>query len=660
MNILIPHTWLKEHLKTDATPEEMQRILSLSGPSVERIHTIENEPVFDIEVTTNRMDMASVRGIAREAAVILTHDDKPSTMQTVSSYKPKKGEVVSSSEDLPINITNDTQLCPRIMGVFIDVSIGDSPAWMKKRLEQVGIRSLNNLIDITNYVMIEYGQPMHVFDADRLGDTMIIRESKKGETITTLDGKHHTLLGGDIVVDNGKGTLTDLIGIMGTENSVVAGNTKRVFLFSEHSNPKHIRKTSMSLAIRTNAAQLNEKMLDPNLVEDAFLRAIQLYEECAEGRVSSKILDDYARPVKEKTIEFTFALTKRYLGIELPEKKQLDILTQLGCVVKKKEDTLIVTIPTFRPDLEIPVDLVEEIARIYGYHNLPSVLMDSVIPTNYPEGQDFAMEHMIKQFLADVGLQEVYTYSAVSAQKAEESGKKVQDHLEILNPLTDEHVYMRQSLIPSLIEVLEQNRQRKNLSVFELARTYVPQDKDLPKEEMHVGIVIQDEYRKAKGIFETLLSRLYVSPTYTQLSNKDIPAFAQDGVEIHIGKETIGMLGITKNGATFIDLLLSKLILTAKKYPTYKSISQFTPIIEHITFTLIKGTQIGKVMEIIQKADERITSVEFLDMFKENATFSLTYEDKTKQLSSVDATEIRKALVANVKKESDGVLVGNV
>lgn len=658
MNILIPYYWLKEHLDSDATPEEMQKILSLSGPSIERIEEKMGESVFDIEVTTNRMDMASVRGIAREAAVILTHSKKPSTMKTVKEYTPKKGEVVENSEKLPITITNDPKLCSRIMGVFMDVSLGESPEWMKKRLEQVGIRSLNNLVDITNYVMIEYGQPMHVFDADRLGDTMIIRESKKGETIITLDGKTHTLQGGDIVVDNGHGELIDLIGIMGTENSVVTSQTRRIFLFSEHPDAKHIRKTSMSLAIRTNAAQLNEKMLDPNLVGDAMLRAIYLYTQTAQGKCTSPILDEYPDPKQSQTIVFPLALTKRYLGMDIPTKLQVAMLKQLGCGVVENGEVLHVTIPTQRPDIEIPVDLVEEIARIYGYHNLPSVLMDTSIPTAYPQNQDFSLEYTLKQFLADIGLQEVYTYSGVSKTLAQRSGTSEKQHLELLNPLTDEHVYMRTTLIPSLLEVLTQNKIRRDLCVFEIANTYIPQEKDLPKEELHLGMVIQKSFRDAKGIVDALLSRFYRKATYSMKNT--LPGYGAGETEIIVDGKTIGTLGVTHQDIVYVDIHMPSLIQVARKYPQYKSISTFTPITEHLTFTLTQQTQIGDVLKTIQESDQHITRAELLDMYEHNATFEVSYEDEHKQLSSQDALQIRKKLIACVKKDHDGKLVGNV
>lgn len=660
MNILVPYPWLKEHLQTDVSPEKLQRMLSLSGPSVERINTVDGDPVFDIEVTTNRMDMASIRGIAREAGVILPHGRKKAKLLDVPKYEPKSTEITHKTEDMPIKITNDATLCPRIMGVFMDVKIEKSPAWLKKRLEQAGIRSLNNLIDITNYVMVELGQPLHVFDADRLGKEMIIRESRKGEKLTTLDGKTYTLNGGDIVVDNGRGVLTDLIGIMGTENSVVTEKTKRVFLFCEHADPKHIRKTSMSHGIRTNAAQLNEKMIDPNLVVDAILRAIVLYQTAADAKLTSKILDIYSKPEKERTLRYPLSMTERYLGISIPQETQQDILVRLGCGVMKEKDVLAVRIPTFRPDLEVPVDIVEEIARIYGYHNLPSTLMESAIPVAYPEGTDFSAEDMVKQFLADIGLQEVYTYSAVSEALAKQSGVKPENHLRIQNPLTDEHVYMRTTLIPSLLEVLEWNTQRKTLSVFEIANTYVTKSKALPEETLHLGVAMHLPVRNARGVVEALFSRFYLTPTFAPQTSDNVPAYAKQAADISCEGTSVGSFGITRGGVAYVDIVVPKLLSVARKYPEYQPISQYTPIIEHYTFTVPEGKRIGTMRTAMEKSDPRIRSVELLDIFERNFTFSVTYHDKSKQLNTQDVAEVRKHLIRAAKKESGAVLVGKV
>ncbi len=656
MNILVPYTWLKDHLKTTVSPEEMQQLLSLSGPSVERIEKVQGDSVFEIEVTTNRMDSASIRGIARETSVILPQAKKAATLTQVSSFAPKKHELSHDSTQFPIKIINDSTLCPRVTCVLMSVKTKTSPVWMKNRLEQVGIRSLNNLIDVTNYVMTEIGQPTHVFDADRLGDTMIIRESKKGESLITLDDKKHALLGGDIVVDNGKGELVDLIGIMGTANSVVSNDTKRILFFIEHANPIKIRKTSMGLAIRTNAAQLNEKMLDPNLVMDALLRGIALFQDVADAKLESPILDLYPRPTMPRTITLSKKKTEAYLGILLPIQTQVDILEGLGCQVNNKTQSLEVTVPTLRPDLEIPVDLVEEIARIYGYHNLPSTLMDTRLPTSYPEDTNFTLEYDVKQFLANIGWQEVYTYSAVSADVAQQSGIAVEKHVALANPLNDEHVYMRQSLVPSHIEVIEKNKHLPSVSIFELANVYIPREKDLPYENLRLTMTSNESFRVVKGAVEALLAHLFIP--------SDSITFNQNGdhhAEILVGKKVIGSLVFEPaRSITIAGFIWKELLKVARKHPTYQQISQFSPILEDLTFTLPEGVKIGEVLFTVKSIHPSMKHVALKDIYKQNITLSIQYLSENKQITGEDVVPIRKKIVDTIQKKWGGIIVGNI
>jgi phenylalanyl-tRNA synthetase beta chain len=654
MNILVPVQWLKDHVKTTASPEEMQRLLSLSGPSVERIHEEKNDKVMEIEVTTNRMDTASIRGIAREAAVILKQAGKGALLQPIATYQPKTGEVISNPNHFPIHIKNDPKLCSRVTCVVLNVKKKNSPTWMKERLEQVGIRSLNNLIDVTNYVMTELGQPAHAFDADRLGNTMIIREAKKGETLVTLDDKEHTMIGGEIVVDNGKGELTDLIGIMGTANSVVTDDTTRILFFIEHSDPMHIRKASMGHAIRTNAAQLNEKMIDPNLVMEALLRGISLYQEVAEAVVASPILDLYPDPIKPHTIHLPFAKTETYLGLKLPTHQQTQILKDLGCDVAEGKEGLRVTVLTLRPDLEIPVDLVEEIARIYGYHNLPSALMDTPIPTIYPEDTDFALEHRVKQFLANIGWQEVYTYSAVSETLALQSGASLDQHLKLQNPLNDDHVYLRRTLVPSHLEVIQSNTHLKQLSIFELANVYLPKAKDLPEESLRLTLTSTKPMREVKGDVEALFDQLYIP--------KDSIRFKQDGdthAEVWVGKTMVGsLIAEPVRKVTIAGFAWKQLLKVAQTHPTYQPISQYSPIIEDMTFTISERVHIGDIVKSMKTLDPLVQSVEVKSVFNQNVSFTVKYHSKTKQVATEDVEPVRGKLKKLVVERYKAVLVG--
>ena len=297
MNIKILDSWLREFIKTKASAKQISDYLSLTSISVERLEKYKNDFVYDIEVTTNRPDLMSVIGIASEASAVLPQFDIAATYVTPHVKKFKQ------EDNLTNYIKNDSSLVNRICAAILEVKMGESPPHVKERLETSGIRSLNNIVDVTNYVMREIGHPVHAFDYDRLTTKkLIVRESKKGEKITTLDGKVYILPGGDIVADNGEGEIIDLLGIMGTQNSVVTNDTKRILLFTDNNQPYHIRKTSMFLGIRSEAAVLNEKGIDPRKALDALLAGIELYYKIADAKLVSKIIDIYPNIHKEKRL----------------------------------------------------------------------------------------------------------------------------------------------------------------------------------------------------------------------------------------------------------------------------------------------------------------------------------------------------------------------
>ena len=291
MNILIPDSWLREFLKTSATLKQIKEFVSLCGPSIERIHEVDGEAVYDVEVTTNRPDSMSVAGVAREASVILPRFGIPAKLVNDPYERALQGDPLQgrekSSRKRKLSIKTDPNLNPRWTSVVLEnVSVKPSPKWLADKLEKSGIRALNNIVDITNYLMRAYGQPAHAFDFDAIAHgknsaTMILRASKKGEKLTTLDGKTHTLPGGDIVITDEKGRLIDLCGIMGAKNSSITTETKTIVLFLQTYDPIHIRKTSMALAHRTEAAGLFEKGIDPELVMPAFLEGVRLVGELA-------------------------------------------------------------------------------------------------------------------------------------------------------------------------------------------------------------------------------------------------------------------------------------------------------------------------------------------------------------------------------------------
>jgi len=648
MNIQILDSWLRVYLKTNAKPTKIADCMSLCGPSCERLEKKGNDWLYDFEVTTNRVDMMSVYGLAREAAAILPQFGTKATLVPLELKKPRPPK-----KSLPLKLKIDRKLSNRLMGVVItDIENWKSPDWMKKRLNASGIRSLNSVVDITNYIMVEIGHPSHVFDYDLIkNQKIIVRESRKGEKIISLDNKEYTLPGGDIVFDDGTGEIIDLPGIMGTKNSVVNKNTKRVLFFFDNNDPTRIRRSSMSLGIRTVAATLNEKGVDPELAEAAMLRGIQLFEEVCKAKISSKIYDQYPDRYKVKTIKTSKAFIDSRLGISIYKKDISKILESLEFETKWRGNQLEVKVPSFRAlDVNLPEDIIEEVARINGYYNLPSELMEGQVPSAV-DNSNFKIANKIKATLKALKAVEVYTSSLVSKEMIDGNAIKLQ------NPLGSDTEYMRDNLRTSLLNVLNSNKGVNDpYHVYEIANIYLPQKNNLPLEEEYLaGLFVNYNYRDAKGIIETLLDQLNISTSFKQ---SDLNHFIEDyALEVRSKENYLGKFGVVKNDLIYYEFSLENLIKNHRDYKKYKPIPKFPAQIEDITLKLPKNTKAGEVLKDLLHSDILIRKVELTDMHKSNYTFRLWYQSKKKTLNDKDVEKIRTKLLKFAEKEFGAIQV---
>lgn len=637
MNIQILDSWLREYLETKARPEEIAQYVSLCGPSFEKIEKIGNDYLYEIETTTNRVDCMSVVGIARECAAIL-----PQFGLNARFLEPKYKQTVIDSNTYKIDISDSNTNAKRIMAVVLSgIENTNTPDWMKKRLEASGIRSLNAIIDITNYIMTEIGHPTHVFDYDKLKTKkLIFRKSKKGEKITTLDGKTHTLPGGDIVIDDGTGEIVDLPGIMGAKNSAVSESTKNIVFFINNNDEVQIRKTSMTLAIRTVAATLNEKGVDPELAKNALLRGVELYRQITKSKVASEIFDYYPNPYKPKTIKVSKNFIDERIGKQISSEKMTQLLQALNFKVDFNNDRFEIIIPSARSrDVEIEEDIVEEIARIYGYHNLPSILPFGDIPddTDYFL---FKFEKNIRDILARLCGYEVYTSSLVDQSMITRT-----DALKLKNPLGEEGKYLRTSLIPSLTNAVSQNKSLKDeYFLYEIANVYIPKDKGLPEEISKLGIIfVNYEYRKAKGILEKLLQRLNIKFSFKFINTYKL--------ELVIENEIAGEIIINEDLDKIIcEFDMSILRKNSKIYTSYKPTSKYPAHIEDYTFEIPESVKVGDVINVMLKTNSLIQNVSIKDIYKNNYTFTVTYHDHTKTLTDKEIAKLRKILLDKLKK----------
>ncbi len=657
MNILISDSWLREFLKTKATPKQLKEYLSLCGPSVERINKVNGEPVYDIEITGNRPDAMSVVGVAREAAAILPRFGIKTKLigDPYNLHEKKKGY----SGVKKLHITTDAKLNPRWTSVvFENVTIKPSPDWLKKKLEATGVRSINTVVDITNYLMHTYGQPAHVFDYDAIGrkngvPVMILRRSKKGETVTTLDGKTHTLPGDDIVIEDGTGALIDLCGIMGGENSSVKDTTVNVVLFLQTYDPIRIRKTSMALAERTEAATLFEKGTDPELVMPVFVKGTELMKELTGGKPASPLYDICPKPYKPYRVSCSRAKIDAYLGIKLENKDIRSILKDLrfNAHVTKKEVT--VSVPSFRRDVTIDVDIIEEIARLYGYHAIGTKLPDSEPPVVTPDPA-LVWEEEVKTRLRDWGFTETYTYSMISEKLMDMFHLDKTKAYKITNPLSSDWAYMRPSLLPSVLSAIEQNlHARDTLSLFELSMVYNYNENNLPTETpMLVVAGTGRAFFAAKGVASALFDLFGIPFPKTDTpatsgwydSNRSL-ALGEFGSVGEVASGMLYELGI-KKPVTMLELDFAKLVSHAKQEKTYRPIPQYPPIIEDLAFIVPAGIHIGPMIDTFKSASPLIGAVTLLDAYEHTRTFHITYLDPKKNLTNEDVAPVREKLIA--------------
>ena len=636
MDILIPDQWLREYLKTKANNQEIKRCLSLMGPSVEKITKYKNEPVYNIEITTNRIDLASIIGLAKEAAAILPRFGHKTS---VCKLKTKP---IRNQTPLDIKIINNSKLCKRILAVKLkNVKISDSPGFIKKRLEMIGQRPLNNIIDITNYVMWETGHPLHAFDYDKITTKkIIIREAKKGEQLITFDKRKVNLLGGEVIFDDGTGRIIDFPGICGTKNTVITKDTKNVLLWIESIIPSKIRFGSMAHSIRTHAASINEKGPDPELGKQTILRAKDLMQKYAKADLGSGLFDLYKNPYSPKKIIVTHKFLTDKLGIEIPRKEIENILLSLDFGVTADRDSFLIKVPSSRSsDIEIPEDILEEVARMYGYHNLPSQIMDGAIPPT-PE-TSFEFEKNLKSILKGLGGIEIYTLSLVDKNSVNQKTA-----LKLKNPLSSEFSYLRTSLRPSLIKAANENRSQKDpFHLYELANIYLKQSNSLPKEQLKLaGIFVNYDFRKSKGIVEEMLNELNISYNFKK---QDANGFAKN--KRVIIKKLNAEFGELESGQIYYEFDFNKLYKLHSPLGSFKPIPKYPPQIEDLTFLLPDKTIVGEVLSKIKHSHKFISKTELKDIYKNNYTFRIWYQNPQKTLTDKEVEKIRNIIIKAVQ-----------
>lgn len=687
MNLLIPHSWFKDYCKTSLTPEKIAGRVSLSGPSIDRVHIVDGDALYDVEITTNRPDAFSIIGFAREVAAILS---LPFTEPLDVARRDKrilalakKARVAAKKDDRPpytLSVSiKASNVCNRYIGVVLDhVVIKPSPDWLASRLIACGQRPINNVVDITNYVMLEYGQPMHAFDADKIftknekGEAslfhkeIIVRTARKGEAFTTLDGEKKSLNESMLVIADDQGPLA-LAGIKGGQRAGIDSQTNTVILEAAHFDAVNVRTTSRKVDIRTDSSSRFEKKLSANLPPFAMLRAIELLEQCAQARVVSPLIDAY--PVKEKntTIRFSPQLIKRILGADIAPVEVKRCLTALGFKTRSSGKQIMTTVPFWRAgDVEKEIDLVEEVARIHGYTSLPIESVRGSVPLASRD-PSFSWEKEAKHFLKNAGWTEVMTYSFVSEKLLAMGGVSMGACVRLHNPLSLEFEYLRPTLLPSILGVIADNEQKQDeLRVFELANVYHPIKKNkLPDEPlMLVGAVMKkakehDLFLEVKGLCEALAHELFGREN-RQVSFEKGEAkhgFAQGKTALlKFGSDIIGQCGIPDEGSLSRFGIKTPVALFefsfSKALPFMSSARQFVPLPKYpsverdVAVVLDKSHAYDTIASALKSFNGLITGIELFDVFenqklgidKQSLAFHILYSapERTLQAEEVD------------------------
>ena len=663
MNIKITHKWLLDYLETEADPYEIQKYLSLCGPSVESVEKIgdplrprseASDFVYDIEITSNRIDTASVFGITQEALAILPQFNK----KTFIKFDPLKNYVlrkIKQKNEKKLNIEiKDSNLVYRISAVVLSgVKIGESPKKLKQRLKNCGINPINNVVDISNYIRIALGQPCHIFDYDSIADAkMIIRRSKKGEELTTLDKDKVILPGDDIVISDGKGNLIDQPGIMGAFNSSVKSDTKNVILFVPIFNGQMVRRTSMLTGKRSDSASYFEKGLDEERTEAALVYGAALLKENARAVVSSKIIDIYKNKYKPRKINVTFSQINNLIGQNIDKRNVIDILKRLGFNVTRKKDTLNIAIPSFRKnDIFIKEDIAEEVARIFGYYNISSNLQSIAYVPEQKDTQkinDATLE--IKKYLKHIGLTEIINYSMISKDQIIKTKLNEKDHIKVSNPISIELEYLRTSLIPSLLSNIKSNLGKQDkMMLFEVSKIFLRQIANLPKEATKLTIMTNTNYFDLKGIVEALFSELNITEVKFVEGNSDLLA-GKKQAKIMIKAKNVGILGLVNKDIRhhfelskniyIAELNLFDIIQESKKLPEYKKPASYSTVKLDLT---VKNISYEDFKTKAFATSQLLRAIEVLDKYQDNITFRLFFSSYEKNLTEKEAiSELKK------------------
>lgn len=647
------------------------------GKDIKEVLGLDNA-VIDFEITSNRPDCLSIVGMARETAATLN------TKYKMPETKFKCGISENINDSLKV-VVKGSKLCRRYMARGIkNVKIEPSPGWMQERLMQAGVRPINNIVDITNFVMLELGEPMHAFDRREISSNVIVVESaKKGEKFTTLDGIERTL-NSEVLNIKDSGTTIGLAGIMGGLNSEVKYDTTEIVFECATFDGTNIRISSKNLGLRTEASSRFEKDLDPNLAQIALDRACSLVNELNCGEVMEGTIDVYPEPSKPKTLEVSASWINRFLGTDIAAKGMREYLNRIELETVVSGDILIITIPTFRGDVNIREDVAEEVARIYGYNKVPTTVMNSV-SLNGGKSKKQKLKDKIVETLIGCGLNEAITYSFVSPKVFDKillpKDSLLRNAVAIKNPLGEDFSIMRTTSIPSMMESLARNYSRSNeeARLFEIGKIYIPNDdvNKLPEEKkiITIGMYGKADYLDLKGIVENVLDTLGINNASFQREKENPTFHPGKTANVYVKKDFVGILGevhpdVSDNygidARCYVAVLnLDVLINLYNDNKKYKSLPKYPAVTRDIAVIVDDEILVQQIEDVIKRqGSNMVESIKLFDVYKgsqvpegkKSVAYSITYRLEHKTLTDSEVNKVHDKILRTLEHNLGAVL----
>ena len=629
-----------------------------------------NDYILDLSITPNRADALSMRGLTYELGALYNNK---------VDFKDVEKEEDYEATSLQVAIESDS--CRNYVGQVVkNVEVKFSPLWLQTRLMNSGIRPINNIVDITNYVLLEFGQPMHAFDKDLVGDKIVVRDAKEGEVLETLDGEERKLQTTDLVITDGTRAIA-LGGVMGGKNTEVSEETKNIILESAYFNPTSVRRTSAAHGLRSDSSARFEKGIDPNMQKAALARAVELILElCPNAVVESSV--GVVNKVDDKVVEITTSYINNYLGIILSTEEIVAILEGLSFKVEVSGEDLVVKVPTRRPDISIKQDLVEEVIRIYGYDNLASTLPKFSKTTKGGLTYSQRMVRDLRAVYASLGFNDTINYSLVSEEEATQYTLEDHHKVRLLMPMTETHSTLRQSLIPGLLNTVQYNvaRKQKDLKLLEIGRVFFGSGDDniQPKETVYLSAALTGEKRStkwlkesstldffaAKGYLEVVFERLGLEEKVTYKKSTLEGMHPGRFAEVYLGEKCIGFIGevhpqvadkLGLNTTYVFEINLDEVISEGKVKPKYEEVTKYPEITRDIAMLVDIKDEYQNIYNVVESVNSKlITKVELFDLYvgaellvgKKSLALTITYSDKQKTLTDEEVTAVHDKVLA--------------